>query len=36
MLALLEPLLVVILGLMVAGIIAPLLLAILSVNNLAF
>ncbi len=36
MLALLEPLLIVVLGLMVAGIIASILLAILSVNDLAF
>ncbi|MCK5872194.1 MAG: type II secretion system F family protein, partial [Methylococcales bacterium] len=36
MLALLEPLLIVVLGLMVSGIIAAILLAILSVNDLAF
>jgi general secretion pathway protein F len=36
LLALLEPLLIVVLGLMVAGIIAAILLAILSVNDLAF
>ena len=36
MLALLEPLLIVVLGLMVSGIIASILLAILSVNDLAF
>ncbi|MCK5727910.1 MAG: type II secretion system F family protein, partial [Methylococcales bacterium] len=36
LLALLEPLLIVVLGLMVSGIIAAILLAILSVNDLAF
>ncbi|MCK4493701.1 MAG: type II secretion system F family protein, partial [Methylococcales bacterium] len=36
MLALLEPLLIVVLGLMVSGIIAAILLAVLSVNDLAF